>query len=86
MRKFKKVWTAGSFESRKADELWDLYNENPSIQEKVDALFGSAVKTIDYKNRIVLAVPSPKNPDEANRVVWEIKRCGYCCSEDINPG
>jgi hypothetical protein len=87
MKTFKMVWNGGSFEPRNAEQLWDLYNENPSIQEKVDVLFSStAVKTVDYKNRVVWAHPSTSNADEAHRCIWEIKQCGYCYSQDVKVG
>lgn len=88
MKKFKQIWNGGSFEPRNAEQLWELYNQDPSIQEKVDALFGcsTAVKTIDYKKRIVWAHPDKRNADHAHRCIWEIKECGYCYTQDVKVG
>lgn len=94
-KKYRQIWVGGMASPLNIWELWEMYNSNPVLAQKVDSMFEAEIakhgckffRSVNPLNNLKMWVTETgQRNNEALAVGWEIRQCSYCGKDEARMG
>lgn len=94
-KEYRQIWVGGMASPLNIWELWEMYNSNSVLAQKVDSMFEAQMakygykffrSVLPYKKLKVWVTETGQRNNEALAVGWEIRQCSYCGKDEACMG